>query len=441
MRSIRFPVVAAATALVVGCAPTDEADPSTSAPSGGQPSALASRCAPDNGGLTLPEGFCAFVVVDSLPGARHVEVAANGDLLVALRDVRAGRDAPVVTGGVAVLRDEDGDGTIDAMNRFGTVGGNDVVLHGDYLYFAPNDGVVRWRFPDGAMEPSGPAEVLVSGLPDTRNHTAKSIAVDGDDLFVNIGSPSNACMEQSRTAGSPGMDPCPELDTRAGIWHFDASTPGQTQADGTRHATGLRNTVALRMHPREGALYGVVHGRDQLHDMFPDRFTVEQNAEMPAEEFVRLTEGSDFGWPYCFHDPATGRKVLAPEYGGDGEELGRCADKDMPIIGFPAHWAPNDLEFYTGGQFPSRYDGGAFIAFHGSWNRAPLPQEGYRVVFVPADGTTFSSDWETFADGFRAEGEQEQSARPVGLAQGPDGSLYITDSLRGRIWRVVYAGG
>ena len=354
--------------------------------------------------------------------------------------MRASRDAPVVTGGVAVLRDTDGDGIPDRTSRFGDAGGNDVVLADGWLYFAPNDGVVRYPFPTGSMEPSGAPEVLVSGLPDTRNHTAKSIALSGDALFVNIGSPSNACMQESRTAGSPGMDPCPERETRAGIWRFDAAATGQTQADGTRFATGMRNTVALRTHPTTGVLYGAIHGRDQLHGMWPERYTVDENTEKPSEEFVRVDEGSDYGWPYCYHDPATGQKLLAPEYGGDGQEVGRCADADMPIIGFPAHWAPNDLEFYTGQQFPERYREGAFIAFHGSWNRAPNPQEGYRVAFVPRAGDGFSTDWETFADGFQNESDAAATYRPVGLAQGPDGSLYVVDSNRGRIWRIVYAG-
>lgn len=431
--------------LAVACAPGEpQAAPDMgSAASGGAPSPLAEHCAPDNGGITLPEGFCAIVVADSVPGARHLAVAGNGDVFVALRNRRASRGAPVETGGVAVLRDTNGDGRADAVERWGVNGGNDVLLADGYVYHSPDDAVLRYPLATGAMTPSGGPDTLVSGLPDVANHTAKSIALGPDGaLYVNIGSPSNACMEESRTPGSPGQDPCPQLDTRAGIWRFDATTLGQTQADGTRFATGLRNVVALRMHPETHVLYGAVHGRDQLHDMWPDRFTVDQSTEKPAEEFVRLDEGSNYGWPYCYYDPETHTKVLAPEYGGDGQEVGRCADMDQPILGFPAHWAPNDLEFYTGTQFPARYRGGAFIAFHGSWNRAPNPQDGYRVTFVPADGDGFASQWEVFADNFRktSEADLDQTARPVGLAMGPDGSLYIADSLRGRIWRVVYRG-
>jgi glucose/arabinose dehydrogenase len=398
-------------------------------------------CDEDNAGLVLPDGFCALMVSDGVPGARHLEVAPNGDIFVARRNLRAGPDGAPVSGGVTVLRDTDGDGRADMSESWGQNGGNEVLLAPGAVYFAPDDAVLRYPFMDGAMRPTGAPDTVIAELPATRNHTAKSLALGPDgSLYVNIGSPSNACMVEARTPESPGMDPCPELETRAGIWRFASDRTGQTQSDGTRFATGLRNVVGLRMHPQQGVLYGVVHGRDQLDALWPSVFDVDDNTEMPSEEFVRLTEGSDFGWPYCFHDPRSGRKLLAPEYGGDGEEIGRCSDKDTPLVAFPAHWAPNDLEFYTGTQFPERFRGGAFIAFHGSWNRAPNPQEGFQVVFVPASGDAFGPQWETFADGFRDDGNPSNHARPVVLAMGPDGSLYVAESVQGRIWRITYVG-
>jgi len=292
--------------------------------------------------------------------------------------------------------------------------------------------------------PSGERETIVQGLRARGGHAAKPLAFDDQGhLYVNVGSPSNACQEESRTPGSPGMDPCPELETNAGIWRFDADAAGQAQGDGTHFATGMRNTVALATKPGDGHLYAAIHGRDQLHSLWPDRFTQEQNAEKPSEEFVRVTEGDDYGWPYCYHDPEMDQKVLAPEYGGDGQEMGRCAEMDDPLIDFPAHWGPNALHFYTGSQFPETYRGGAFIAFHGSWNRAPLPQGGYNVVFAPFRDGEPTSEWEEFATGFREEGQGPRDAdhRPTGLAQGPDGSLYVTDDQAGWIWRIMYTGG
>jgi glucose/arabinose dehydrogenase len=381
------------------------------------------------------------VVVDSLGPARHLDVAPNGDIIVALRNL-GGRSQEAVPGGLVVLRDNDGDGRADEWRRFGDNGGNEVLLHGDHLFFATDDAVLRYPFPPGSLAPSGPPDTIVSDLPAVQNHRAKSLAMGPDgSLFVNIGSPSNACQTEPRSVGSPGLDPCPQLETRAGIWRFDSSVLGQTQDDGTRFATGLRNTVALRTHP-SGVLFGVVHGRDQLASLWEGMFTNQQSAEKPAEEFVRIEEGDDFGWPYCYFDPDTDTKVLAPEYGGDGTITGRCTEMKDPLIDFPAHWAPNDLEFYGGTQFPERYRGGAFVAFHGSWNRAPGPQGGYNVVFAPFQGNDPTGEWEVFAEGFPGDDVSPRGAtyRPTGLAQGPDGSLYIADSRIGRIWRVTYPG-
>ena len=399
-------------------------------------------CDPGNGGLTLPEGFCARVVAAEVGPARHLDVASNGDVFVALRNT-TGPDRSRIPGGVVVLRDLDGDGRADKRHSWGENGGNEILLHGEYAYFATDDAVLRYPLAAGSVVPSGSPDTLVADLPADRNHRAKSLALGpGNSLFVNIGSPSNACQQEPRTAGSPGMDPCPQLETRAGIWRFDKNQIGQTQGDGVRFATGLRNTVALQVHP-SGGLFGVIHGRDQLSAFWSEQYTASDNAEKPAEELVRIEEGDNFGWPYCYFDPISDTKVLAPEYGGDGESLGRCAEMKDPLVDFPAHWAPNDLHFYSGTQFPEAYRGGAFVAFHGSWNRAPEPQRGYNVVFVPFQGDLADGSWSVFADGFAGADVSPGGAehRPVGLAEGPDGSLYISDSRVGTIWRISYIGG
>lgn len=390
-------------------------------------------CAPDDDGLTLADGFCVTVLHQGVGSARHVTVAPNGDIWVALR-------APDEDGNAIVaLRDTTGNGVADVEVRFGETGGSGILRHQEWLYFAPNDRVVRYPVTPGELTPSGAPQTVVSGLP-TGGHGAKSLAMAADGrLLVNIGSRSNACQEEIRTQGSPGVDPCPELDERAGIWTFDPEMTDQTQADGERFATGLRNAYALAVHPENGQLYSAVHGRDQLHSLWPDRFTQEQSAEKPSGEFVAIDEGDDFGWPYCFHDPALDRKVLAPEYGGDGTVVGRCDVYENPLIDFPAHWAPNDLTFIAGGPYPTH---GAFIAFHGSWNRAPLPQEGYNVVFAPFVDGEPAGDWEVFAEGFPMGDASPSGAeyRPTGITTTPDGALLMVDGQQGRIWKLVYQG-
>src|SRR6185503_17540954 len=180
-------------------------------------------------------------------------------------------------------------------------------------------------------------------------------------------------------------------------------------------------------------LYATKHGRDQLHDNWPKLFpTTTYQAENPAEELMQVNQGDDFGWPYCYYSFEAHHLVLAPEYGGDGKKTEQCAQKKEPAAVFPGHWAPNWLMFYTGANFPARYKNGAFIAFHGSWNRAPEPQAGFNVVFQPLrDGRAVGS-YEVFADGFApnlgsGRGAGAGNRRPTAVAQMNDGSLLIAD--------------
>jgi glucose/arabinose dehydrogenase len=395
------------------------------------------ECDADNGGIELPAGFCALVAADRVGPARHLTVAPNGDLYVALEQTTQG-------GGIAALRDADGDGRMEQIERFGAQGGTGIDVHGDYLYFAPDALILRYRMRAGQLVPDRKPEVIVTGLPVQHQHAAKAFSFDDAGyLYVDIGAPSNACQAQDRAARSPGQDPCGQLDEHAGIWRFRADQLDQAApTQGKRYATGLRNGVANAWNTSTGKLYVVQHGRDQLSELWPKRFDDRERAELPAEEMFEVQEGDDFGWPYCYYDPQQQKKVLAPEYGGDGREVGRCDKTEQPILAFPAHWAPDDLLFYTGKQFPARYRDGAFVAFHGSWNRQPFEQQGYSVAFVPFANGKPSADYEIFANGFTGvktlRTPDEAAYRPVGLAQAPDGSLYISDSEKGRIWRVLY---
>ena len=394
-------------------------------------SAALPACDPDNGGITLPAGFCAVVVADQVGAPRHLAVGPNGDLFVALQSR---------PGGVLALRDTTGDGKADVTERFGSEGGTGIALGKGVLYFSSATTVYRYTMGAGSLVPLGAPDVLVRGLPDG-GHAARNLALtaDGRTLFVNVGSATNSCQVKDRSSESPGEDPCSELAYRAGVWRFDATRPDQTQASGTRFATGIRNAVGLAFAP-SGELYATQHGRDQLGQNWSKLFTLAQSAEKPSEEFFKLSAGDDYGWPYCYHDLELGHLLLAPEYGGDGKTVGRCKEKKEPLVVFPAHWAPDGLVFYRGTQFPPRYRDGAFIAFHGSWNRAPLPQAGYRVVFVPFKDGKPVGTYDTFADGFWHQDGAGPQHRPVGVAVGPDGSLYITDDAAGRIWRVMYRG-
>jgi len=389
-------------------------------------------CAPDNAGLKLQPGFCALVVAESIGPARHMVVLENGDLLVAVAGPR---------GGVRLLRDTTGDGKADVVSSFGVGGGTGIAFAGEYLYFATNNAVVRWHWNIGQLTPSSGPDTVVSGLINRPQHPAKSIVVGSDGmLYVNIGAPSNSCQVQDRVPESPGQDPCPILDYAGGIWRFDPRRGGQTQADGQRFATGLRDAVAIGVDPATGALFAAAHGRDQLSSNWPKLYNDALSAELPAEAVYRLEAGGDYGWPYCYYDQRRRQNVLQPEYGGDRKTVGRCESAPKPVVAFPGHWAPDGITFYNSRRFPLKYRGGLFIAFHGSWNRAPLPQDGYKVMFVPMARGVATGPAEVFADGFAGAVLSPQGARyrPTGVTVGPDGSLYVSsDQGEGAVFRIV----
>jgi len=386
--------------------------------------------------ITLPSGFSAVVVADSIGDARHIVVNSNGDIYVKLEKLKGGR-------GILRLRDTNNDGVADDISGFANYGGTGIAIKNGYLFASSDDNIYRYKMENNEASANSAEEMIVEGLLNKREHSSKSITLDNNGfIYVNIGAPSNACQEKNREKGSRGMNPCPILDSAGGIWQFRTDKLNQKYNDGLRYATGIRNIVGLDWNTSVNDLYAVQHGRDDLDRMFPDLYTEEQRTELPAEEMFRMTKGSDFGWPYCYYDPLQKKKVQGPEYGGDGKKTSGCENKQQPIYAFPAHWGPNALVFYTGTQFPEKYRNGAFIAFHGSWNRAPRPQAGYNVVFLPFKDGMPSGEYEVFADGFAGETKTPDGAahRPCGLAQGPDGSLYISDDRGGTIWKVTYNG-
>ncbi|WPP48634.1 c-type cytochrome [Catalinimonas niigatensis] len=401
---------------------------------------------PDNGGLFLPDDFEAVVVVDSLPGrARHIAVRDNGDIYVKNRFSDG-------TNSITALRDTTGDGKADVITAFGETHkergyGTSMRIHNGYLYFSTELVVYRYALNTEQLVPESELEVVFTDDHEhgMHEHITKPIAFDDQGyMYIPFGAPSNACQEPKRTPGAPGLDPCPQLEDHGGVWRFDATKTGLTQKDGEKFATGMRSVVAMEWNHADNNLYVVMHGRDDLLRLWPQKFSPWQSALLPSEEFLKVTEGADFGWPYCYYDQMEGKKVLAPEYGGDGKIEGRCTDCDDPIMGFPGHWAPNDLFFYTGDQFPERYKQGAFVAFHGSTNRAPYPQSGYIVAFIPFENGAPKGDFEIFADGFAGVDPivnvSDAVYRPMGIAMGPDGSLYLGETEKGKVWRVMYKG-
>jgi len=401
-------------------------------------------------GITLPAGFCATVFADNLGHVRHMVVAPNGVVYVNTWSGVYYKTRPPEGGFLVALQDTAGQGRADVIMRFGdgvaqgSAGGTGIAFYKGAIYAEENDKIVRYALPEKGIAPTSGAQVVLSGLPLTGDHPMHPFVIDArGELFVDLGSATNSCQVKNRMPVSPGHQPCTELETRAGIWRYDADKTGQRFSPAERYATGIRNGEGVAFDA-DGRMFVTQHGRDQLSQNWPALYKAAEGPELPAEEVVQLQQGGDYGWPECYFDGFQKKLVLAPEYGGDGgKTVGVCAEKRAPAAFFPAHWGPNDLLIYGGAQFPSAYRSGAFIAFHGSWNRAPAPQGGYNVVFQPMTRGTAMGDFVVFADGFAGAVKDPSKAefRPTGLAAAPDGALFISDDTRGRIWRVTYQGG
>ncbi len=383
----------------------------------------------DNAGLTLPSGFTAVAVADNLGSARHLAVTKEGDIFVHLERPKNGK-------AILVLH-EDGDKTT-LKTSFANYGGTGIYIKNGYLYASSSRDVFRYKLNDKneVINPDQP-ERIVTGLISRRMHQPKAITLDDDgNIYVNIGAFSNICSDFD-----PKKTGCPVLDSAAGVWQFKADKPDQHYADGVRYGTGLRNVVGMDWNQQDNQLFVMQHGRDALHDLYPNLYSVHQSAELPAECMFAIKKGDNAGWPYVYYDWMQHKNLLGPEYGGDGKKPADSKYID-PVAAYPGHYAPDGLLFYTGNQFPEKYKNGAFIAFHGSWNRAPEPQAGYCVVFQPFKNGKPDGNWEVFADGFAGTAEQKASGRaihrPCGLAQGSDGSLYVTDDNRGTIYKINY---
>ena len=379
--------------------------------------------------LTLPRGFSAAIVADSLGSLRHLAINKNGDIYVKLRALKDGK-------GIFFLRDTDGDGRMDKSMGFGNYPGTGIRIGGNLLYCSSNSGVFRYQLNDkGEVIDTSRAEVVVQGLVDRGRDNAKAIALDdNNNLYVAVGSYDETCTDVS----GRGKPNCPLLDSVGGVWQFTTSKVGQSYSDAIHYARGLKNVVGMDWNEATKSLFATSHGRGGLNSKFPKLYTPDQDKALPAETLYELNRGADGGWPFVYYDPFQHKKIVSPEYGGDGKKSVDNKYLD-PVADFPAHLAPNDLLFYTGNMFPEKYKNGAFIVFH---NQSQPLKKGYLVAFVPFKNGKAAGPWEVFADNFTGVDLSNPAGplqhRPIGIAQGPDGALYVADDLEGTIFKITY---
>jgi glucose/arabinose dehydrogenase len=392
------------------------------APMASRPAANPSRIIPRPAAaaLKVPPGFSVALFAKGLTDPRIVRVAPNGDIFVA--ESGAGR--------VRVFRAADGAAASSASGIYAS--GLDEPFgiafyppgpNPRYVYVAGMTAVVRFAYSSGDLKASGAPETIVPSLP-RGGHWTRDVAFspDGRTMYVSVGSGSNdaedmrplqapqlAALQANHPAGAAWGDE----EKRADVLAFDPNG-GHMRI----YATGIRNCSGLAVQPATGALWCAVNERDMLGD------------DLPPDYATSVKDGAFYGWPWYY----VGAHV-DPRHRGERADL---ADKIViPDVLIQPHSAPLGITFYEGAQFPKDYRGDAFVALHGSWNRAK--RTGYKIVRLTFKDGAPTGEYQDFLTGFVAD-DTGVWGRPVGVAAAHDGALLVTDDGAGVIWRISYGG-
>jgi len=351
---------------------------------------------PDGARLVLPKGFQIDVYAEGFERPRFMLLGPNREVLLS---------DSVKGGAVYVLQDKDGDYRAETRQKL--IEGLDrpygLAFWKDFLYVAETTSLKRYKYDAKAMKVIGKGEEIVPMRDFGEGHWTRTVLFDreGKKMYLAVGSRSNI---------SPGDDP-----RRAAINRYNP--------DGTGHevfASGTRNPIGLRWHPGTDTLWAAVQERDGLGD------------DLVPDYFIAVRQGGFYGWPYAYTGPneEPRNKGLRPDL---------VEKAIVPDVLLGSHTAVLDCLFYTGKQFPASYRGGAFLALHGSWNRAQ--RVGYSVVFVPFKNGRPAGTPQDFLTGFMLSPEKREVwGRPVGLLELPDGSLLVSEDGGNKVWRISHKG-
>ena len=346
---------------------------------------------PDHAELRLPDGFVVEEYLSGFERPRFMMLGPGNEILLTDSGSRDARN-----GVVYLLKDASRTKLLEGLDRpYG------LALNDGFLYVAETTSVKRYRYDADAMQVRTPGEEVVPLQKFDSGHWTRSLLFnrEGTKVYVTVGSGSNIDL---------GEDPM-----RAALHRFNPDGSGHEMV-----ASGLRNVIGLRFYPGTADLWVAVQERDGLgDDLVPDYVT-------------KIHEGGFYGWPIAYIGPH-------PEPRHENQDAAKIQSTQYPDVLLGAHVAVLDILFYTGEQFPAKYRGGMFLAFHGSWNRAE--RVGYSVTFIPFENGAPTAGPEAFLTGFMLDPKKREVwGRPVGLLQPPDGSLLVSDDGGGKIWRITY---
>lgn len=335
-----------------------------------------------------------------------------------------------VNGNTIIVLDE----SFNIVDEFCKVPGTCIQVVNDYLYVGVPNNIYRYDIDSstGLVSDTENPILILRGVQSSVVADSPIFVVNKDTnaLCVHISSPTNSCqlIHMDRKKGVKGEMPCNRLKFNSSVWIFDANKPNQTISMGILYSTGIRRMRSLVLYNNE--LYGIIQGRDSLYELYPKYYSKKQGEELAPDELVYIEQNSNFGFPYCYWDPSISKRVLSPEYGGDGKNVANCNSlTEKPIEVFTNHNGPNDLLID---------DNKLFIA----WNGKPYPMKcDVSCSKLTVSFFELNPDYEEL----KINGKQNvlvqfnktHKTKPSGLVKLPDKSILIIDSISGKLWKSV----